>query len=155
MIGRVVRTSEQVSAIMRAIRSKDTKPEIAVRREARRLGYGYRLHRRELPGSPDLAFIGRRKAIFVHGCFWHQHDDPACKLSKIPRSRPEYWLPKFQRTKQRDSRVTQELKALGWSFLVIWECQTSDPKDIKRLLTSFLDSDCGVPLPPPVSHEAL
>lgn len=123
---------------MRAIRSKDTKPELIVRRLVRQLGYGYRLHRKDLPGRPDLAFIGRRKAIFVHGCFWHQHDDPQCPLAKRPKSRLEYWGPKLRRNVERDLINRKLLEERGWQVLVLWECRLRDENSIHARLATFL-----------------
>jgi DNA mismatch endonuclease (patch repair protein) len=121
---------------MSRIRKKDTKPELVVRRIAHRLGYRYRLHRRDLPGTPDLTFPLRRKVVLVHGCFWHQHD---CQLgAKQPRVRPEYWLPKLQRNKERDARNLELLRSAGWSTLVLWECQLSEPSALARRLRNFL-----------------
>lgn len=110
------------SANMRAIRSKHTKPEMVVRQALRAVGFsGYRLHRKDLPGRPDIAFIGRKKAIFVHGCFWHGHQ---CREgSRRPKSRPEYWLPKIAGNQARDARHQEELKQAGWAMLTIWECE--------------------------------
>lgn len=116
-------TPSRRSANMRAIRSKNTKPEMIVRQAIRGAGYtGYRLHRKDLPGRPDIAFIGRRKAIFVHGCFWHGHD---CKEGgRRPQSRAEYWLPKIAGNQERDARQHAELEAAGWDILTIWDCET-------------------------------
>lgn len=120
------------SANMRAIRAKDTKPELVVRRALRQAGFtGYRLHRRDLPGKPDIAFIGRKKAILVHGCFWHGHD---CREGlRRPRARQEYWLPKISGNQIRDERHQANLSAQGWSVLVVWECETCDPALPQRL----------------------
>lgn len=120
------------SANMRAIRAKDTKPELVVRRALRQAGFtGYRLHRRDLPGKPDIAFIGRKKAILVHGCFWHGHD---CREGlRRPRARQEYWLPKISGNQIRDERHQANLRAQGWSILVVWECETCDPALSQRL----------------------
>jgi DNA mismatch endonuclease (patch repair protein) len=120
------------SANMRAIRAKDTKPELVVRRALRQAGFtGYRLHRRDLPGKPDIAFIGRKKAILVHGCFWHGHD---CREGlRRPRGRQEYWLPKISGNQIRDERHQANLSSQGWSVLVVWECETSDPALPQRL----------------------
>ena len=120
------------SANMRAIRAKDTKPELVVRRALRQAGFtGYRLHRRDLPGKPDIAFIGRKKAILVHGCFWHGHD---CREGvRRPRARQEYWLPKISGNQIRDKRHEASLRSLGWSVLVVWECETSDAALPQRL----------------------
>lgn len=114
-------TKEQRSAHMRSIRKTDTKPEWVVRRLVYSMGYRYRLHRRDLPGTPDLVFPGRRKVILVHGCFWHRHDCPLGR--KSPLARPEYWLPKLERNRQRDLMTLKQLAALGWKALVIWECE--------------------------------
>lgn len=124
---------------MRRIKAGNTGPEMIVRQMAHRLGGRFRLHRRDLPGRPDLAFIGRRKAIFVHGCFWHRHD--ACKAGhRTPRSRQEYWLPKLRRNVERDADARRELEALGWTVLTIWECETKDRAALERRLRAFLQS---------------
>lgn len=108
---------------MRRIRSKDTAPELLVRRLVWSLGYRYRLHRKDLPGKPDLVFGTRKKVIFVHGCFWHQH--PAgCSDSRLPKSRLGYWLPKLQRNCERDAKAVAALEAAGWQVLIIWDCET-------------------------------
>jgi DNA mismatch endonuclease (patch repair protein) len=124
-----------LSERMAAIRGRNTKPELEVRRLVHRMGYRFRLHRSDLPGSPDLVFPGRRAVILVHGCFWHQHD---CKLGrKLPRARPEYWLPKLSRNKARDIIVLDQLEASGWMTLVIWECELADlAVDAYRVSTS-------------------
>ena len=124
---------------MSKIKAKDTKSELRVRRLVHRLGYRYRLHRRSLPGSPDLVFGPRRKAIFVHGCFWHRHDDPNCKLARLPKSRLDFWVPKLEANKTRDRRNALDLRKLGWNVLVIWECQTRNEDEMERLITQFLD----------------
>lgn len=123
---------------MRAIRSKDMKPEMAVRRAVFAMGYRYRLHRKDLPGKPDLAFIGPQKAIFVHGCFWHQHPD--CREGRPPRSNTEYWGPKLARNVERDSANEAALTELGWKTLTIWECQTGDSSNLKERIRNFLES---------------
>lgn len=128
----------QRSRNMAAIKSKDTKPELIVRKIVRSLGVGYRLHRKDIPGKPDLAFIGLRKAIFVHGCFWHQHDNLDCTLSHVPKSRLSYWGPKFKRNKQRDVKNLEELKADAWEVLVVWECETKDLENLSLKLKEFL-----------------
>ncbi|WP_233272713.1 very short patch repair endonuclease [Paraburkholderia acidisoli] len=121
---------------MRRIRSKDTRPEYVVRRLVWSMGYRYRLHRRDLPGKPDLAFASQRKIIFVHGCFWHQH--PAgCSDARLPKSRLEYWLPKLQRNCERDAEAIKALEAAGWCVLVIWDCETKAP-DLRQRLHDFL-----------------
>jgi DNA mismatch endonuclease (patch repair protein) len=121
---------------MRRIRSENTKPELAVRTLAHRLGYRFRLHRGDLPGRPDLVFPSRRKVIFVHGCFWHQHQ--GCVDGRMPKSNTDYWLPKLTNNKKRDSKSRSLLARLGWKCLVIWDCQTIDEKKLRRELKSFL-----------------
>lgn len=123
---------------MRAIRSAGTKPEMAVRRLAHGMGYRYRLHGKKLPGKPDLVFASRRKVIFVHGCFWRQHPKAGCSDARPPRSNPDYWLPKLARNRERDRAAQVELKKLGWSVCVIWECQTQNTPTLKRRLERFL-----------------
>lgn len=127
---------ETVRLRMARIRKKDTKPELVVRRLAHRLGYRFRLHRRDLPGCPDLAFPRLRKAIFVHGCFWHRH---GCALSgKLPKTRTDYWLPKLARNVERDQQATTVLLASGWSVLTVWECETRDPAALEKAVSNFL-----------------
>lgn len=129
------------SATMRSIRSKDMKPELAVRRMVFSWGYRYRLHRHDLPGRPDMVFPGRRKVIFVHGCFWHQHQDPDCRLVHAPRSRLEYWEPKLRRNQERDTRHLSRLEELGWAALVLWECQVrSDGERLRETIDGFLNT---------------
>ena len=130
-------TPEQRRRVMQAIKSKDTGPEMAVRRLAHRLGYRYRLHRKGLPGRPDLVFGGRKKIIFVHGCFWHAH---SCRYGRAPTSREEYWLPKLKRNKERDAENQAKLRELGWSVMVIWECEIKDTAKLIDRITSFLDN---------------
>ena len=127
------------SVRMSKIKAKDTKPELRVRRLVHRLGYRYRLHRRSLPCTPDLVFGPRRKVIFVNGCFWHRHDDPDCKLARLPKSRLDFWVPKLEANKARDRRNVLDLRKLGWDVLVIWECQTRNDDTMERLVTQFLD----------------
>lgn len=128
------------SEIMSNIRAKGMKPEMAVRRLAHAMGYRYRLHRKDLPGKPDLVFPGRRKVIFVHGCFWHQHADKHCKISRLPQSNRDYWLPKLQRNAERDREHQAALEALGWDALVIWECQVEAGDGIENRIREFLES---------------
>lgn len=133
------RVSPEVrSANMSGIRSAGTKPELQVRRTSYRLGYRFRLHRSDLPGRPDLVFAGRRKVIFVHGCFWHQHPLAGCKLAHAPRSNLGYWRPKLARNIARDSEHIGRLKADGWRVLVIWECETKDDRRLTTRLCRFL-----------------
>jgi DNA mismatch endonuclease, patch repair protein len=125
----VVRTTNETdkarSAQMALIKARDTKPELKVRRAMHAAGLRYRLHAKDLPGRPDLVFRSRRIAVFVHGCFWHQHPDPSCKLARMPKSRLEFWRPKLVGNRQRDLRARGELEARRWSVLEVWECQTS------------------------------
>ena len=121
---------------MRRIRKTDTKPELAVRGVAHRLGYRFRLHRRDLPGTPDLVFPRLRKIILVHGCFWHQHQ--GCRLARAPKSRLDYWLPKLERNQRRDAAAEQALARLGWNVLVVWECQTAKGNEAAKAIARFL-----------------
>ena len=132
-------SSDRRSENMRRIRSKGTTPELLVRRLLYRLGYRYRLHRRSLPGHPDVVFPRLKKAIFVHGCFWHQHADPACRITRVPKSRLEYWEPKLARNQQRDSESLVLLSQLGWKVCVVWECELADEGRLKKRLVSFLN----------------
>ena len=115
-------TPEQRSAVMARVKGRNTGPELAVRRLLWRAGFRYRLHRRDLPGSPDLAFIGRKLAVFVHGCFWHRH--AGCRAASIPATRAEFWAEKFAANVARDARVQAALRAAGWTVHVVWECET-------------------------------
>ncbi len=128
-------TPERRSANMARIRAKDTKPEMIVRRMVHRLGARYRLHRKDLPGKPDLVFGPRRKVIFVHGCFWHLH---SCRDGRIPASRRDYWEPKLTRNVERDAAACAALEAAGWQVLVIWECEIRDCQILEQRLRSFL-----------------
>ncbi|WP_224407039.1 very short patch repair endonuclease [Afifella sp. IM 167] len=112
------------SAQMARIRARDTKPEMRVRSALHSAGLRYRLHAKGLPGKPDIVFPRARVAVFVHGCFWHQHPDPACKLARMPKSRLGFWRPKLEGNRARDERVRVELEELGWAVIEIWECQT-------------------------------
>lgn len=123
---------------MRAIRSKDMEPELTVRRLAHAMGYRYRLHRNELPGKPDMVFPARRAVIFIHGCFWHQHHEPACKSVHQPKSNTDYWQPKLARNQERDKLNQTALQAQGWRVLVIWECQIKDVDALRQTLRTFL-----------------
>jgi|APTNR8051073442_1049403.scaffolds.fasta_scaffold16396_1 DNA mismatch endonuclease (patch repair protein) len=131
-------TSEALSAHMRRIRKMDTKPELLVRRLVHAMGYRYRLHRRDLPGTPDLVFSARRQVIFVHGCFWHQHDCPLG--NKQPSANPGYWLPKLKRNVERDTLNRTALERAGWRALVVWECETRDTEALKDRIADFLGS---------------
>lgn len=131
-------TSVERSRIMRAVKSQDTKPELAVRQMVHRLGYRYRLHRKDLPGKPDLVFPSRRKVIFVHGCFWHGHN---CKRgARVPKTNRKYWENKIKRNRDRDQSTYKSLLAEGWASLTIWECELKDLKSVQRMATEFLES---------------
>jgi len=126
--------ADKISAVARSrnmsrIRSKDMKPEMAVRRQLHALGYRFRLHRRDLPGKPDIVFLSRRKVIFVNGCFWHQHAAPDCKDSRLPRSNVQYWQEKLAKNVQRDKRNIDVLQNEGWSVLTVWECEVDNCND--------------------------
>ena len=123
---------------MALVRNRDTKPELIVRRIIHSLGFRYRLHRRDLPGAPDLAFIGRKTAIFVHGCFWHRHPDSSCKLARMPKSRLDFWKPKLEGNRQRDLKNQSELDAMGWRFLIVWECELRHREQLQNKLLAFL-----------------
>lgn len=128
---------EQRSEIMSRVRSKNTRPELFVRRLAHAMGYRYRLHAKDLPGTPDMVFKSRGKVVFVHGCFWHRHAN--CCLARLPKSKPEFWLPKLSGNAQRDRRHQAQLRRLGWRCLTVWECQLRDPEALGRRLKRFLD----------------
>jgi len=129
-------TPEQRSRTMRAVRSRDTAPEMVVRRFLHAAGLRYRLHDRHLPGIPDLVFASRRIALFVHGCFWHRHR--GCKLARIPKSRVRFWTEKLEGNKRRDARNLARIRRLGWSSLVVWECQLAKPELLSRRIKRFL-----------------
>lgn len=131
-------TPGQRSARMALVHAKDTKPELAVRRLTHGLGYRYRLHRRDLPGTPDLVFPGRGKIILVHGCFWHRHI--GCALARLPKSRMDFWLPKLTANAERDARNLRALRRLGWSVMTIWECQARDTARLARRIRRHLDA---------------
>ncbi|MBA3912892.1 MAG: DNA mismatch endonuclease Vsr [Acidobacteriales bacterium] len=126
----------QRRANMRAVRSRDTGPEMLVRSLLHRLGYRFRLHRKDLPGTPDLVFISRRKVIFVHGCFWHQH--PKCPRATVPSSNVEFWGRKLERNTARDRGDLMRLRRLGWKVMVVWECNTKRPERLTARLRRFL-----------------
>jgi DNA mismatch endonuclease (patch repair protein) len=121
---------------MSRVRSSDTRPELEVRRLVHRLGYRFRLHRRTLPGTPDLVFPSLRAVIFVHGCFWHRH--AGCSKTSTPTTRPDFWAEKFETNQRRDEKVRQALLNDGWNVDVIWECEVLDKSALSRRLTAFL-----------------
>jgi DNA mismatch endonuclease, patch repair protein len=145
-----VHTPEQRSFNMSRIRGRDTKPELKLRRGLHALGFRYRLHRRDLPGRPDLVFPAYRAVIFVHGCFWHGHDCPMCRL---PATRPDFWETKIHSNRDRDRRAVRELAAAGWRVLVVWECALrgaarQDEQEVLTRCSSFLQGerlyDCAI-----------
>lgn len=129
-------TPPQRSRVMGRVRNRDTKPELIVRRLIHRLGYRFRLHVRGLPGTPDLVFPGRRKVIFVHGCFWHRHE--GCRAASTPATRQSFWEAKFERNKQRDRQVIDALERSGYQVLVIWTCELRPEQRLRDRLTAFL-----------------
>ncbi|HMQ57034.1 MAG TPA: very short patch repair endonuclease [Rhizobiaceae bacterium] len=121
---------------MRAVKSRNTTPELAVRKIARTISSGYRLNRADLPGKPDLAWIGAKRAIFVHGCFWHGHE---CRRgARIPKENRDYWVGKIARNKARDVKNRLHLEAAGWRVLTIWECELRDTQEVEARLRAFL-----------------
>ncbi|MFH1675297.1 MAG: very short patch repair endonuclease [Pseudomonadota bacterium] len=132
-------TPQERSKRMSLVRAKDTKPELRVRRFVYSLGYRYRLHGNNLPGKPDMVFKGRKKAIFIHGCFWHRHDN--CALARLPKSRLSFWKPKLEGNKERDKINQQKLNALGWEFIVIWECEINNLEALKTRIIEFLNKE--------------
>lgn len=129
-------TPEQRSRTMRAVKGKDTSLEMRVRRLVHSIGYRYRLHRKDLPGKPDLVFPARRKVIFVNGCFWHQHDCP--RGSRTPKANRDYWSRKLERTKNRDRTNLARLRDDGWDALVVWECEAKDIDLVAAKIRTFL-----------------
>jgi DNA mismatch endonuclease (patch repair protein) len=131
-------SSVKRSQMMSGIRGKDTKPEIIVRQAAHALGYRFRVNRRDLPGSPDIVFPGRKTVLFVHGCYWHRHD--GCKYCYSPKSNIEFWERKFRDNVLRDIRVQRELQQMGWRVAVIWECEAIQPDGLRQKLKAYLQS---------------
>ena len=134
-----LRQAQRQSAIMRAVKSKDTSPERAVRRILRQFAPGYRLHRAELPGKPDIVYIGRRRVVFVHGCFWHGHD--CARGARAPKTNADYWRRKIMRNQLRDAQHEAALLAQGWRLLVVWECELKDVPKLTRKLRLFVFKD--------------
>lgn len=131
-------TSPERSAQMARVRGRDTKPEMLVRRALHAAGLRYRLHAKGLPGRPDIVLPSRRVAVFVHGCFWHRHPDPNCKLARLPKTRLDFWIPKLEGNRARDERKKAELEKLGWRVIEIWECQSKP--DALRAVASDIKS---------------
>jgi DNA mismatch endonuclease (patch repair protein) len=130
-------TKEERSVVMSKVRSKDTKPELTIRYIIHKAGYRYRLHKKSLPGKPDLVFASLRKIINVNGCFWHGH---SCKAGRIPKSNVQFWINKIEANKARDRKNMRKLNRLGWSVKTIWECQTKDEVRVKNRLLRYLTS---------------
>lgn len=135
-LARQVESPAQRSAIMRAVKGRDTSPEIAVRAMLRRFAPGYRLHRKDVPGNPDIAFVGRKRAIFVHGCFWHGHECP--RGTRMPKANADYWRTKIAKNVARDAAHQTALFAQGWRALTIWECELKDAAATEKKLREFL-----------------
>lgn len=123
---------------MARVHSRNTEPEMMVRRLVHSMGYRYRLHAKDLPGKPDLVFRSREKVVFIHGCFWHRHSE--CALARLPKSRQDFWLPKLDANRQRDARNECALRNAGWGVLTIWECELGDMTKIKTIIRGFLDA---------------
>ena len=123
---------------MRRIKGRNSRPEMIVRRLVYALGFRYRLHVKSLPGRPDLAFLGKKKVIFVHGCFWHGHD---CKRAHVPQSNQGYWVLKIRRNIERDLNNIEAIQSLGWDALVLWECELRDLAYLRIRILSFLQSE--------------
>ena len=134
--GSDVFTPHDRARVMRAVKGKNTKPEMIVRRLAHAMGYRFRLHRKDLPGKPDLVFPGRKAVIFVHGCFWHGHE--CARGSRQPKQNAEYWRNKIARNVERDADNLQALERLGWQTQVIWECEMKDRDALADRLRAFL-----------------
>ena len=132
-------TPRERSARMSLIRGKHSKPEIIVRRLVHSMGYRYALHSRDLPGKPDLVFRIRGRVIFVHGCFWHRHASKRCRLARLPKSRPEFWVPKLESNRLRDIHNQKLLRKAGWKILVVWECQLGNKEQLENRLRRFLE----------------
>lgn len=132
-------TPDRRSKNMRQIRGKNTVPELAVRQLCREIGFsGYRIHRKDLPGKPDLTWIGRKLAVFVHGCFWHGHD--CAEGIRKPKTNRDYWIPKIARNQQRDAENIATLRVAGWDVIVVWECEISKKDRLTKKLQRFLSS---------------
>lgn len=131
-------TPAQRSAIMRAVKSRDTTPERVVRALLHSFAPGYRLHRKDIPGNPDIAYVGRRLAIFVHGCFWHGHD--CARGARIPKANADYWRAKIARNRTRDESNRVRLAELGWRALIVWECELKDKNALEKKLRKFFFS---------------
>jgi DNA mismatch endonuclease, patch repair protein len=134
--------SHERSALMARVPSHGTRPEMAVRRAAHQLGFRYRLHRRDLPGTPDLVFTRFRTVVFVHGCFWHRHS--GCRRATTPKTRRDFWQAKFDANVDRDRRTVVALEAAGWTVAVVWECEALEEQPLKRRLKNLLNGSPGL-----------
>jgi DNA mismatch endonuclease (patch repair protein) len=140
-----VYSPEKRSAVMRRVKGKDTTPELKVRKALTALGARYRLHRKDLPGSPDIVLPGRRLALFVHGCFWHGHD--CARGARVPKANRDYWLAKVGRNRARDAASREALAALGWRVETIWECDLKDAEALQARLRDLLSVQPSTPTP--------
>jgi DNA mismatch endonuclease (patch repair protein) len=131
-------TKSERSERMSRVRGKNTAPELVVHQMLQQMRYHYSLHRSDLPGNPDIVFTTRKKAIFVHGCFWHRHSARTCRLARLPKSKLDFWLPKLEANRLRDRRKQKALSAAGWKFLIVWECQLGDKERLANKIRRFL-----------------
>ena len=138
------RTPDSRSRLMSRIGSKHTKPELIVRRLLHGMGYRYRIHRMDLPGRPDIVFSKRRKAIFIHGCFWHGH---GCRIGREPKSNLEFWQPKLKRNRERDQQKQSELEQIGWQVATFWQCELKDLQSLEDDLVKFLGPSISIAIP--------
>ncbi|HEY5047029.1 MAG TPA: very short patch repair endonuclease [Rhizomicrobium sp.] len=128
-------TGERRSWLMSRVKSRDTTPEVALRSMIHRMGYRFRLHRKDLPGKPDIVFGPRMKIVFVHGCFWHGH---RCGKGRLPKSNGAFWQSKIVGNRSRDRRHIRALNGMGWKVLVVWQCELKDPLAVRRRIVDFL-----------------
>lgn len=146
MTGTDVFSEAKRSAVMRRVKGKDTTPELAVRKALTRLGARYRLHRKDLPGKPDIVLPGRKLVLFVHGCFWHGHD--CARGARVPKQNRDYWVGKVARNRARDAASRDALMALGWRVETIWECDLKGEAGLAARLAALLGSDAPPPAAP-------
>jgi DNA mismatch endonuclease (patch repair protein) len=141
----IIKPNAARAATMRAVKSRDTGAELLVRKILHRIAPGYRLDRKDIPGRPDIAYIGAKRAIFVHGCFWHGHD---CRRgARVPKTNRDYWLAKVARNRARDVKHLETLEEKGWRTLVLWECELKDAEGLEKRLRGFLQSTLHAPSP--------
>jgi DNA mismatch endonuclease, patch repair protein len=129
-------TPQHRSWLMSRVKGRDTTPELVVRRMLHALGYRYRLHRKDLPGKPDIVFGPRKKIVFIHGCFWHGH---RCPKGRLPKSNAVFWREKIEANKARDRKHARKLRALGWQVLSVWQCHLKEPLAVRQRIVDFLD----------------